>query len=282
MISSNFADLQLQSLYLIVLSYLNFEPNFLYRYQSQAYKSFKLLIDSAPKVVIPIFEFDFYSVKILDNTPTGSCILTIRYLNSFDITSIQIGFEQESNLQIKNLFFLKHSFNLKAIYVCTISSFYKFDKYDINFRVFITNPITSILSYTQINIKIISSFKVNDILTFSLPNGANNLINININDNKLFNSIIYKFQTNIPSNNSVIIYKILNKDSNLFYIDKNFLRFIYPFLNLVNSKRSTSLVTNFKLKSKFYNDYSNFFCFTSYSLKQLILLIQTLSQLTQL
>lgn len=242
MISSNFADPQLQSQYLIVISYLNFESDFLYRYQSQAYKAFKLQIDSKPKTIVPIFESNYYSVRILDNIAADSLILTIKYINSYDLETAQVGFEQESNLQIKNLFYLKYSFNLKAVYIYTISDFYHYDKLEINFRIYISNPNTNVVSYTHVAIRIIPTNKVLDILAFTVPNGANNVININVNDNKLFNSIIYKFQTNVPSNNSVIVYKILNKDINLFYVEKNYLRFIYPFLNLINSKRSTYLV----------------------------------------
>lgn len=245
MISPNFINMILKSEYLIVVSYLNFEPNYLLRYQSQAFKSFKLLIDYSPTAIIPLFEFNYYSVNILDNTLAGSCILVIKYINSFDLNSILIDFGQESNLQVRNLFYLQHTPNLKTVSIYTIKDFIRFDKFEINFQIYITNLLAATLSYTQINVKIISTGKLINPLAFSIPNGANNVINININDNKLFNSIIYKFQTNMPTNDSFIVYKILNKDTNLFYIEKNFLRFIYPFMNLINSKRSGRLVGSF-------------------------------------
>ena len=243
MISSDFCDLQLRTEYLIVISYLNFEPNFLYRYQSQDYKSFKLIFDFSPKVIAPTFEFNFYSAQILNNIAPDSCFLTIRYINSFDLYMFQVGFDQESNLQVKNFLYLKYSPNLKSVSVCTLASLISYDKPEINVRIFIKNPSISIVSSTQVKINVLPANGVVNLLVFTTPNGANNVVNININDNKLFNSIIYQFQTNLPNNNSIIAYKILNQDLNLFYIERNFLRFIFPFINLVNSKRSHCLVS---------------------------------------
>ncbi len=171
-----------------------------------------------------------------------SCFLTIRYINSFNLYLFQVDFDQESNLQVKKFLYLKYSPNLKSVSICTLASLISYDKPDINVRIFIKNPSISLVSYTQVNIKVLPANGVINLLMFTTPNGASNVVNININDNKLFNSIIYQFQTNIPNNNSIIVYKILNQDLNLFYIERNFLRFIYPFFSLVNSKRSQCLV----------------------------------------
>lgn len=240
---------------LIIDSQSQYYNNELNRHLNGVQKYLSILIEPTSKNV-PMFEYTSYKIQILDNTPTGTIVLSLRYktgqkeLSNPNVLDFKI--EQQSNIQIDSYFGLKYLASLNVLNIVIKSSPIPNDKPDMSFIIRIADKITTLSSYSTINIKLLASnsYFLTTYPTFVSPLNASYLITLNrMNLNN--NTIIFRFTTTNPNGNSFIVYRILNKDtSDRFYIEKNCLKIIYPIpfdLTTAANKRFSYLVSIFLL-----------------------------------
>jgi hypothetical protein len=193
------------------------------------------------KTYSPKFEYPAYSVSLLDSTPVGSVILTMRYkAHSTDI--IKFNIEQISNLQINNFFELRQSQSFQTISVIVNTSPIINDKPDLSFSISIksmkNNLFLNISSTTIVNINLLTSFTVSNYPKFQQPLMPNEQIFIDL---KSFvnNSIIYQLKAANTNRQSLILYRIVNKVKlSMFYLESNNIHILLP----IEDKRNNFLV----------------------------------------
>jgi hypothetical protein len=254
-----------QSKYLIIINsqsqYYNYELN---RHVNIVQKNLTILIEPTGKD-IPMFDYLSYKIQILDNTPIGTNILSMKYKASQDVSNpsiLDFKIEQQSNIQIDTYFGLNYQPSLNLLNIIIKSSPIPKDKPDISFIVRITNKNTTLSSYSTINIKLLASnsYFLTTYPTFVSPLNASFLITLN-KINLINNTIIFRFSTTNPNGNSFVVYKILNKNANdRFYIENNYLKIIYPIpfdLTTAINKRFSYLVSY--IYNYFYNYVLNFY-----------------------
>jgi len=193
-----------------------------------------------------VFIQSLYKVYLLDTTQPHTCILSIPFQYNGNFANFQIEFEQASNLQIENHFYLQYSLNTKMVYVYLKYLPYPYDKPKIEFKIRFKVHGVSVedaLS-TKVLLEILKSQQSDNHFKFKIPETPNKFIVVHLNNNFRFNQIIYAFETVNTRSNSQISYKLLNTDLYMFQFEKNLLRIIYPFSSLDDFKRDSYLVSN--------------------------------------
>jgi len=202
-----------------------------------------VLID-ASQSANPEFLKSFYKVYLLDTTQPNTCILSIPFNFNGDFPNFQLEFDQASNLQIENHFYLQYSLVTKMVHVYLKYLPYPYDKPEIEFRIRFRvygEPSADKLS-TKVYLQVLRSQRPANQLEFSVPETPNKFIVVHLNDNFRFNQIIYAFDVVRPHFDSQIVYRLLNTDLYMFQFEENLLRIIYPFSSLDDFKRDSYLV----------------------------------------
>jgi hypothetical protein len=237
----------------------------------------------------PTFLQDTYKLQILDKTPVDTTILSLAYTYKNELNSlIQLSFEQLSNPQITNYFYLKYSPYLKVVYILIKMSPIPIEKPELNFVIrisaakmnseYVENNINSTYSsYAAISIRILSlnvelsSFYLN----FIRPPIAHSIIRLN--DTSLAPtysaSVIYMLEAvNINGPQSLVTYSLLNFNLNMFvYLINNQIVVNYEYIkqNIV-SLRTSYLVNDVNFNSMNYNNVKIYFICLSFQFKLFI------------
>jgi hypothetical protein len=266
-LTSNILNRLFQSSYLLIINAQSqYYNNDLRRHVNKIQKNVTIQIQSANNDP-PLFDYPVYKVQILDNTPVGTNVLTIRYRSQQDLNPDLMHFdiEQQSNVQQVNFFGLKHSPSLKLLYINVKSSPIPSDKFDVSFVVRLTYSNLVVSSITAVNIKLLSSNSYFFTTYPSIVSPPIASVRIDLNSATLLtNTVIYSLQATNPTGSSSVIYEILNKDLNgkLFTIENNCVQIVYPidvgFITplpknyLVSSKIFSKMTLSKKMKIKIY------------------------------
>lgn len=217
------------------------------------YTQNNLTVYIAPiQLAYPLFEKAFYKIYMTENTLANTCILSMpfKFNPISDTHDIQIEFEQRSNLQIENYFYVQYSLVSKMVYLYVRSLPYPYDKPEIEFNIKFnmgqtTTKSNEFNSRTKISISVLSSYlqrSDSSVFQFTRPETSNKFAVVHVNFNYRFSNIIYEFQATKPTTTSHIVYRIMNPDFYFLSIENNFLRFVYPLSSLDDFKRSEYLL----------------------------------------
>ena len=196
----------------------------------------------------PTFEVSSYELTILDKTPANTCILAIEYKHNEQLSNFNLHIDQESNAFIQNYFYLKHSSELKLVYLMTKTWPIPNDLPEISFIIRFANR--SVLtgshpqSYTKIDIKIVTNMQNSTDIVITKPAVPNTVV-FTKSDNKAV-YLIYDCEALKPNANSRIAFTILNPDLGFFYMSENNSIFIYPVKD-INVFRRKSFMVRFSL-----------------------------------
>ena len=244
-------DPSIQSKYSIIINALNQNTILVDRYVRFAQKAFTLFIESNEQSS-PVFEKSSYNIQILDTTPIGRPILTMRYRSTNAQNSlVEYKIEEASSSQLEKYFYLQQSSALETIYLYVLTSPLPVDKPEMNFVIRLRNRLNNNLTYefydksfAFVNIRILATANraMSSFFNFILPSGANYIVVLNAST--INTTVAYQLQTTNQNQNMrpIISYKILNQDPNVFFIDKNLIRLAYPFSDQIDKKRLSYLV----------------------------------------
>lgn len=163
----------------------------------------------------------------------------------------QFIIDTTKNTKTKDLFYLKKLPMFKSLLIQTRKSLVEFNESEIMLVIKIVDKNSTKIKdsiYAIINIDIIDSDSEGSnhkLLVLSKPERPSHLIVLDADDkNLLVNSTIYKLELKDNYESESIIYKILNNDSNLFYMEKNSLKVRFPF---DFDSTSLSYLVNYKI-----------------------------------
>lgn len=218
----------MQTKYLFILN-ANIKSNYLARQNLNAYNDISIIV-TENSTQPPIFEYSSYNINILDTTPIGTTVLSMRYIaNPTD--DIVYSIKEISNVQINSYFDLKISTMLQTIYLVTKTSPIISDKPNLSFLCSIrslNSLIANITSTSIININILNSVTASNYPKFQQPLIPNEQIYVDLLTISN-NSVVYQLQASNANTQSNTQYRIVNQlQSSVFYIDSNLIRIVLP------------------------------------------------------
>lgn len=248
LMSSKIADLSLNSKYLLIINAVSQSSIYPDRFSRIIQRNLTIFVESS-KEDLPMFETEYNSAHILENTPKDSLIMSLKYKTQTTNNSlVKFSIDQKSNFQVEDYFYLKYSQSFETIYLLTKTSPIPTDKPEINFQIRLSkdSPSSSSFSSTRMNIRVLTSSPINTNSlqpVFLSPIKANYFLNLNPSTVGLINNTaVFQLETSFSGPNRIILYSIVNQHENPFYIDNNLLRIYYPFSSGLDSKRTSYLV----------------------------------------
>jgi hypothetical protein len=194
----------------------------------------------------------------MERTPAQTCLLTIGYKTFQNTTNdFTLAIEQKSSFEIDNLFYLQLVPEQNIIYVFTkLAQIETYDKPEMSFTIrFVSStasnnklngPTPS--SYVNVFVRVLSNRRNSNlvILNPAVPNTV-----LFIMPNNIVNYNLFTLKANQPNNNSIIKFRIVNSDLNMFYISPNNSLIVFPFYDFNYFVRPNFLVSEFFLQKKF-------------------------------
>jgi hypothetical protein len=205
----------------------------------------------------PKFEFETYSINLIDSSQKNTLILTIKYKSS-SYFGDDFRIERASTLQSRTYVEFINEPTLEIVRVLLKISPLSIEKNELSFLLSLSNKalcntfnkLTCVKSYTVVSIRIYPSNN-NQLFLFPIFNSPP-LRPILFNWSNKDLTAVSKINAYIPSSltqNSVITYRILNQEDNPFFIDSfNNIRLSYPISKSINTKRLNYLVKENILK----------------------------------